>query len=400
MDKRLSKTLIFSGAVIAFIVFLLFSLSEFIGIISYAAAVLRPIIIGCITAFILNKPLGFFHSLYFSPMKRKIENPNIKPQDKPSSKSIRRTHAVTLALAIVTVYIIFIGLIVGFCWFVIPQLIESVNLFIGNFDTYFANLEKLADKTIPFTNMNLHDWLVEKDIKTVIYDKLTEIAEKLPTILVSTFNITASILGGLVDFFLGFILSIYILGSKYKLKAQASSLLVAFVSPKIANKISYFTRIILDSYSTFFSVQFFDSFLLGILCFIAMTIFGFDYAPLISTIVGVTNMIPIVGPWIGTVPCVFVLLMVDPVQALWFVVLVVVVQQIDSNLIYPRVVGNSIGLPSLWVLVAVIVGGGLFGVFGILLSIPLFSIIYTLISNETKRRKELMAMEDVSSEEN
>ncbi|MBQ7131368.1 MAG: AI-2E family transporter [Oscillospiraceae bacterium] len=400
MDKRLSKTLIFSGAVIAFIVFLLFSLSEFIGIISYAAAVLRPIIIGCITAFILNKPLGFFHSLYFSPMKRKIENPNIKPQDKPSSKSIRRTHAVTLALAIVTVYIIFIGLIVGFCWFVIPQLIESVNLFIGNFDTYFANLEKLADKTIPFTNMNLHDWLVEKDIKTVIYDKLTEIAEKLPTILVSTFNITASILGGLVDFFLGFILSIYILGSKYKLKAQASSLLVAFVSPKIANKISYFTRIILDSYSTFFSVQFFDSFLLGILCFIAMTIFGFDYAPLISTIVGVTNMIPIVGPWIGTVPCVFVLLMVDPVQALWFVVLVVVVQQIDSNLIYPRVVGNSIGLPSLWVLVAVIVGGGFFGVFGILLSIPLFSIIYTLISNETKRRKELMAMEDVSSEEN
>ena len=333
-------------------------------------------------------------------MKRKIENPNIKPQDKPSSKSIRRTHAVTLALAIVTVYIIFIGLIVGFCWFVIPQLIESVNLFIGNFDTYFANLEKLADKTIPFTNMNLHDWLVEKDIKTVIYDKLTEIAEKLPTILVSTFNITASILGGLVDFFLGFILSIYILGSKYKLKAQASSLLVAFVSPKIANKISYFTRIILDSYSTFFSVQFFDSFLLGILCFIAMTIFGFDYAPLISTIVGVTNMIPIVGPWIGTVPCVFVLLMVDPVQALWFVVLVVVVQQIDSNLIYPRVVGNSIGLPSLWVLVAVIVGGGFFGVFGILLSIPLFSIIYTLISNETKRRKELMAMEDVSSEEN
>ncbi len=400
MDKRLSKTLIFSGAVIAFIVFLLFSLSEFIGIISYAAAVLRPIIIGCITAFILNKPLGFFHSLYFSPMKRKIENPNIKPQDKPSSKSIRRTHAVTLALAIVTVYIIFIGLIVGFCWFVIPQLIESVNLFIGNFDTYFANLEKLADKTIPFTNMNLHDWLVEKDIKTVIYDKLTEIAEKLPTILVSTFNITASILGGLVDFFLGFILSIYILGSKYKLKAQASSLLVAFVSPKIANKISYFTRIILDSYSTFFSVQFFDSFLLGILCFIAMTIFGFEYAPLISTIVGVTNMIPIVGPWIGTVPCVFVLLMVDPVQALWFVVLVVVVQQIDSNLIYPRVVGNSIGLPSLWVLVAVIVGGGFFGVFGILLSIPLFSIIYTLISNETKRRKELMAMEDVSSEEN
>lgn len=400
MDKRLSKTLIFSGAVIAFIVFLLFSLSEFIGIISYATAVLRPIIIGCILAFILNKPLGLFHSLYFSPMKRKIENPNIKPQDKPSSKSIRRTHAATLALAIVTVYLLFIGLIVGFCWFVIPQLIESVNLFIGNFDTYFANLEKLADKTIPFTNMNLHDWLVENDIKTAIYGKLTEIAEKLPTILVSTFNITASILGGLVDFFLGFILSIYILGSKYKLKAQASSLLVAFVSPKIANKISYFTRIILDSYSTFFSVQFFDSFLLGILCFIAMTIFGFDYAPLISTIVGVTNMIPIVGPWIGTVPCVFVLLMVDPVQALWFVVLVVVVQQIDSNLIYPRVVGNSIGLPSLWVLVAVIVGGGFFGVFGILLSIPLFSIIYTLISNETRRRKELMAMEDLSSEEN
>lgn len=399
MDKKLSKTLIFSGAIIALIVFFLSYLSEISGAVSHALGVLRPIFIGCITAFILNKPLGFIHSLYFSPIKRKIDNPNIKPQDKPSQKSVKRAHSLTLALAVVTVYLLFIGLIVGFCWFVIPQLIESVNLFIGNFDAYFANFEKLLDKTIPFTNMNLHDWLIEKDIKTTVYDKLTSIADQLPKILVSTFNITASIVGGVIDFFLGFILSIYILCGKYKLKAQASSILVAFVSPNIASKISYCTRVVLDSYSTFFSVQFFDSFLLGVLCFIAMTIFGFDYAPLISTVVGVTNMIPIVGPWIGTIPCVFILLMVDPIKALWFVVLVVVIQQIDSNLIYPRVVGNSIGLPSIWVLVAVIVGGGFFGVLGILLSIPLFSIIYTLISNETKKRKAMMSMEDIENEE-
>ncbi len=399
MDKKLSKTLIFSGAVIALIVFILSYLSEIMGALSHAAGVLRPIFIGCITAFILNKPLGLIHSLYFSPIKRKIDNPNIKPQDKPSQKSIKRAHSLTLALAVVTVYSLFIGLIVGFCWFVIPQLIESANLFIGNFDTYFSNLEKLLDKTIPFTNMNLYDWLIENDIKTVVYDKLTEIADEIPKIVVSTLNVTASIVGAVIDFFLGFILSIYILCGKYRLKAQASNILVAFVSPKIASKISYCTRVVLDSYSTFFSVQFFDSFLLGVLCFIAMTIFGFDYAPLISTVVGVTNMIPIVGPWVGTIPCVFILLMVDPVKALWFIVLVVVIQQIDSNLIYPRVVGNSIGLPSIWVLVAVIVGGGFFGVLGILFSIPLFSIIYTLISAETRKRKAVISMEDNINED-
>ncbi len=394
MDKRLSKTLIFSGTIIAIVVFLLINLSSFPQLISHATAIFRPIIIGCLLAFILNKPLGFFHTLYFKPTENKLKNPNIKPQDKPNEKKVKRIHNITLFLAIVTVYVVFIGLVSGFCWFVIPQFSESVNLFIGNFDTYYENLEKLTDITIPFTSINLHDWLLEKDIKSIIYDKLTEISEKLPEIVKSTFDITASIVGFVIDFFLGFILSIYILGSKYKLKAQASNMLLVYVSPRIATKVSYYTRIILDAYSTFFSVQFFDSFLLGILCFIAMSIFGFEYAPLISTIVGVTNMIPIVGPWIGTVPCVFILLMVNPVQALWFVVLVVVVQQIDSNLIYPRVVGNSIGLPSLWVLVAVILGGGFFGVFGILIAIPLFSIIYTLIANETKRRKELMILKE------
>ena len=122
-----------------------------------------------------------------------------------------------------------------------------------------------------------------------------------------------------------------------------------------------------------------DACILGLLCFIGMSIFHFQYPVLISVIIGLTNMIPIVGPIVGTVPCALILLLVEPKQAIWFVVFVIVIQQIDSNLIYPRVVGGSVGLPAMWVLFAVIVGGGLFGVLGMVLGVPVMSLIYVIL---------------------
>ena len=132
-----------------------------------------------------------------------------------------------------------------------------------------------------------------------------------------------------------------------------------------------------------------DACILGLLCFIGMSIFHFQYPVLISVIIGLTNMIPIVGPIVGTVPCALILLLVEPKQAIWFVVFVIVIQQIDSNLIYPRVVGGSVGLPAMWVLFAVIVGGGLFGVLGMVLGVPVMSLIYVILREKTLPEGEI-----------
>ena len=139
-------------------------------------------------------------------------------------------------------------------------------------------------------------------------------------------------------------------------------------------------------FSGFVSGQLTEAVILGVLCFLGMSLFGMEYALLISVIIGLTNIIPIFGPIIGTVPGALILLMVEPMKAVWFVVFIVVLQQIESNLIYPKVVGGSIGLPGIWVMFSVLIGGSLFGLPGVLLGVPTFAVIYTLIARAVKKR--------------
>ena len=143
-------------------------------------------------------------------------------------------------------------------------------------------------------------------------------------------------------------------------------------------------KLTVDTFSSFVNGQLTEAFILGVLCYIGMKVFRFDYAVLISVIIGITNMIPIVGPIAGTIPCALVLLLASPRQAVWFVLFVIVLQQLESNLIYPRVVGSSVGLPPLWVLLAVVLGGGLGGILGMILGIPVLSLVYTYLQNRLK----------------
>jgi predicted PurR-regulated permease PerM len=205
-------------------------------------------------------------------------------------------------------------------------------------------------------------------------------------IIQSTFSTAFSIFGGMIDFFLGFIFSIYILAEKEKLGSQIRKLMYAYLPEKVVSKILSVCSLSERTFSRFLSGQCLEAFILGSMFFIVMVIFQFPYALLISVLIGFTALIPIFGAFIGCVIGAFLILMVNPLTALLFILMFVILQQIEGNFIYPRVVGGSIGLPSMWVLVAVTVGGSTMGIAGMLIFIPMFSVLYTLLREAVNRR--------------
>lgn len=388
-NNRLAKTIVFSGAVLIIIAFVILRYEGFFSAVSTVTHIFRPIIIGGIIAFALNKPVNFFHAKYrilFFSIKQKMSR---KKKTYAPKQNVKASGKTAFICSCVTTYLIMIAAIAGIICFIVPQLANSVSLFSNNFNSYADNLINFVE-TNKFRINYIMDKIDLNEVMDKIREKLMELPEHIPTVLSKTFDITSGIIGGVVDLFIGFVFSVYILADKQNLKKQAKLLTKSFLKDKYAGfekiiKLSY------DAFSNFISGQLIEAFILGILCFVGMTILRFDYAPLISVIIGITNMIPIVGPILGTIPGALILLMVNPMKAVWFVVFIIIIQQIDSNLIYPKVVGNSIGLPGLWVLFAITIGGGLWGILGMIVGVPLASILYAVmlerIENEEKKEK-------------
>ncbi|MBQ1965849.1 MAG: AI-2E family transporter, partial [Clostridia bacterium] len=207
-----------------------------------------------------------------------------------------------------------------------------------------------------------------------ITQKIQSIQNRLPEI----FNITKSIAGGLANTVLSIIISIYIMLGRNHLKWQAKKVIYAFFPQNAADRIRDIAKRTARTMTGYISGRVIDSIIVGILCFVFMKIFGFEYASLISFIIGVTNIIPMLGPFIGAIPSAFLLLLVNPAQCFWFIVFVIILQQVDSNLIDPRISGEATGLPALWVLISITIGGGLFGFLGFILSVPLCAVLYNL----------------------
>ena len=263
----------------------------------------------------------------------------------------------------------------------------------SNIEGYINSLFEFTDKTLSFFNLDIsffdrfedvwHSWLTEG---------IDYLKNSLPTIFTYTKDFTTGLVGGIVNTFVGIIICIYLLSTKEKLLRQAKKLLFAFLPKKKAEYVCKIAETANDTFAKFISGQLIEAFIIGILCFIGMSVLGLPYALLISVIVGVTNMIPVVGPFIGAIPSGFIILMINPLQCLWFVIFIIVLQQIEANLIYPHVVGNSVGLSGLWVMFAIFVGGGLFGFLGIFLGVPGFAVIYRFASdyiNSRLKKKEL-----------
>lgn len=332
-----------------------------LGIFEYVISIFSPFIIGVGIAFVLNLLLVKVEFFIFTKSDKIKDNPKIQSAKRP----------VSLVITI----LLFFGILFGLSSFIIPQLEDSISMFTTNFEGYISSLNTwIAQVTERFDFegdiLEAFSDYIEQAFETIInFAKIS-----LPKIIETTVTIT----NALVDFFIGFIVAIYLLASKEKMIAGSKNILYAILPIKNAEYVRHVYHTFNKRFAGFVSGQLSEALILGLLTFILLTVFQIEYTPLISVIIGMTNMIPIVGPFIGIIPSALILLMVDPWQALIFVISMIILQQIEGNIIYPKVVGDSIGLPGLWVLFSIIIGGELFGFPGILLGVPTFAVIYSL----------------------
>lgn len=358
---------IFLGAFACIILYWLLHETErvkaFFGMISGIAA---PFVFGGVLAFVLNVPM------------RAIENGLLR---KISNRTWKRVLSVALTLVAVLLVVSLVFLLL------IPQLISTVNSLIPALSDFFGNAQKKIT-TFLSDNPQMMEWL--KAI-TDSWGSLTEkllsfVSNSMSTLFSSGLSAISGVFSGMFDGMIGIVFSVYCLFQKETLARQGRKLLYAFLKEKHADRIVKIFRLTNSTFSNFLSGQCVEVCILGGLFAISMTIFRMPYIPLISVLIALTAFIPIVGAWVGCVVGAFLILVKSPMLAVAFVVMFLVLQLIENNMIYPRVVGNSVGLSGMWVLVAVAIGGDLMGIIGMFLMIPVVSVLYTLLQEITNKR--------------
>lgn len=361
MTKRVLVYIV-AGIGILAAYFILINLKRVSGIFSSVSGILRPFIIAAIFAYIVNGPMMFFERLFGRLTDKKKPRPVLKR-----------------VLAIIAAWVASLAVLVLFFVIIVPDVKISITTLINNLPSYFESLKAfivaLAEKyqlDISYLNSFMNFQVTADGIMEII-DKYSD---ALIPQLANIANISVQIGSFIADVIIAIIISVYLLFSKETLIAQLKKVLYALFSRKLADVSVRVARETHRTFSGFINGKLLDSLIIGILCFIGMSILKFEYALLISFIVGVTNVIPFFGPMFGAIPSVLLLLMIDPWHALWFAVFIFALQQLDGNVIGPKILGDSTGLPALWVMFAILVGGALWGVAGMFVGVPLFAVIY------------------------
>ena len=358
--------------------FLLFNIRTVIGAGHGLISMLFPFILGAGIAFILSLPMGFF--------ERKMT----WFDKKPTYKKWERPFSLILTI------LIFLGVISVVILLIIPAIKDTAQIIMATVPGFLMRLvEDLHELNIPAGELEM--WLKDAAINwSLVGEKVLSVVKNWSTgIFSSTFGVVTSVVGVITDVVVAIIFAIYILFSKEDLYRQVKMLVYAFIPEKAADRFFYVGRLTHKTFASFFAGQCVEACILGMMFIVSMWIFGLPYAVLIGVLIAVMSLIPIFGAFIGCAIGALLIVMVDPMKALIFLVLFLVIQQIEGNLIYPKVVGGSIGLPGIWVLVAVSVGASLAGVLGMILFIPLFSVGYTLLKDKTK---EILKRNSVSKE--
>lgn len=332
-------------------------------------SVIMPFILGFIIAFILNV------------LMIRVEKVLNKFLSVNKFKLIKRITSISLSI------LILLGVLLLVVQLVIPEISNAIKLIAASLPDVFEMLEKLS-KGDTGISLQLKSFFNTVDVQALVSD-LSEFAKiGFTGVLGSTVDILSMFVNGIFNVVVGFVFAIYILMSKETLKCQTRKLLSVCVPPKITNKIIEIAAVSRTTFTNFIIGQTIEAIILGSLCALGMKIFGFPYAPMVGTLVGITAFIPIIGAFIGGGIGAFMIMTVDPMQALLFIIYLIILQQIEGDLIYPRVVGSSVGLPSIWVLFAVTVGGGLWGIVGVLFSVPTLSVIYLLLKEYVNNRSK------------
>lgn len=339
------------------------------GIWSLLKGIFSPFVVGAVIAFVLNVPM------------RAIES----KLGRIKKAGLRRVVAAVLATLLILLVIALVFVLL------IPQLVDSVTNMVPKLQSFFLSMEDKIDNILQ-DNPDLMNWVYTNtdlesfDWSSLVETALTTVGNSVSSLLTGAISALGSIFGALVNLVISVVFAYYCLFQKETLSRQGRKLAYAFLPERVADHTVRILRLSNSTFSNFLSGQCVEVCILGCLFAIAMAIFRMPYIPLVSVLIAITAFIPVVGAWVGCVFGAFFIMVEDPMLAVWFVVMFIIIQQIENNVIYPRVVGTSIGLSGMWVLMAVSIGGAFMGVVGMFLMIPIVSVLHTLTREIANKR--------------
>lgn len=378
--KKLSRWLIGIAAACILIFLGVQNIDVIANVVSWITGLIAPLILGFAFALILNVPMRFFESHIWSKTK------------KPVLRKLRRPVSFIISLVLI------LGILVGVVWLVIPELVEAIKVIVQGVVDFINEVKSMSDAElaeVPLGNLLLNvNW-------DKILDTLQDwLKNRSGTIVNTAVGTIGSLVGGIFDFFISFVFAIYILFNKDKLKVQAKRLILVWLPKGFGEWSIHAASVANKNFRNFISGQSLEALILGVLCMIGMLILRIPYAPMVGALVGVTALIPVVGGFVGAIVGAFMILTVSPIKAVIFIVFLLILQQLEESLIYPRVMGSRVNLPGMWILAAVTIGGGIAGPIGMLLSVPIASTVYVLVREATdKREKALTKAEEQPSDE-
>jgi predicted PurR-regulated permease PerM len=380
LDKNNMKKIIGLIVLAVFLFAVSQNLASIVGLIGFLFDVLMPFILGLCIAFILNVLMKVIEEKLFAVLNKK---------DSKIWNKLRRPASLILTCLFV------VGIFAFLMLLLVPEIKKTVEIISENLPKYFESAKSLVLNFADKYNISLGK-LRNTHFN---WDKIQDLASGFikrsgSSLFIQTINVTSSIFSGIFKFVLGVVFSLYVLLQKETLGRQAQNFLYAFVPKPRSDKIVEVCKLSYHIFSNFVSGQCLEALTFGVLCFIGMFLLHLPYALLISTLVGITALIPIFGAFIGTGIGAVLILTVSPIKALWFIIFILILQQFDDNLIYPKIVGKSVDLPGIWVMMALTVGGGLYGVTGMLLSVPISSVIYSLLRSSIRKRLEVKGEKD------
>ena len=365
MKRDIKKNIILIITYIALIIFVLVNFEKILSILGYIINIFSPFIFGAIVAFVLNVLVNFIERKLFGKVKKKTR------------LKIKRPLSIAISVVLVIFIIVFIMNLL------IPQLKNSVSLFTDSLPTYKEDIINIMNK------FNLEETTIKKvsdyldNFGKVITDYIKGNSKDVITV---TTEVATSLIAIISKAVIAIVFAIYIIAQKETLKRQFNKLMSAYLKPRTVNRINKYASMANTTFSNFVTGQCLEALIFGSLCFLGMLILRLPYATTIAVLLGFTALIPVFGAFIGTFLGAFLILMISPIKAIIFVVFILVLQQIEGNLIYPKVVGKSVGLPGIWVLLSVTIGASVGGILGMLIATPLCSLLYILLRQAVNDR--------------
>lgn len=367
--------------IIGICIFILFLCMRYwqtaVNIVSLIIGAASPLILGCIIAYMVNILMSFYEKQFFKKIKSKFV--------------IKIKRPICMIAAFLT-----LALLISFILFmIVPELVACIEVLIAKLP---KAIEDLIDngKLIELLPKDISSFIEQIDWSNIVSKVSEFLFSGIGNVTGTVTTVISSVFSTVVTLVIGFIFSVYLLLGKDKLKRQTSKLMNHYLNAKWREHVLYVVSVLNENFRQFIVGQCIEAVILGCLCALGMLIFRFPYAIMIGVLIGFTALIPVAGAYIGAITGAFMILTVSPQKSLLFIIYIVVLQQIEGNLIYPRVVGKSIGLPAIWVLAAVTIGGGLGGVVGMLLGVPLAASVYQFLCDDMKKERHKKISERIN----